>query len=75
MLGNRAYDRDSLRADLLSRAVTPVMPPRTNRRRPVHYDHDLNQLRNRIEPLVGRLKEPPGWRRATTKHPVASLEC
>jgi len=56
-LGDRAYDSDALRADLLLRGVLPVIPPRKSRKVPAPLDRDLYRERNKIERLVGRLKE------------------
>jgi transposase len=56
---DRAYDTDALRAQLAA-APTPkqaVIPPRANRRVPYAYDKERYRQRNRVERLVGRLKQ------------------
>jgi transposase len=56
---DRAYDTDALRT-LLAAAPTPkqaVIPPRANRRVPYAYNKDCYRQRNRVERLVGRLKQ------------------
>ena len=56
---DRAYDTDALRAELAA-APTPkqaVIPPRANRRVQYAYDQDRYRQRNRVERLVGRLKQ------------------
>jgi transposase len=56
---DRAYDTDALRAELAA-APTPkqaVIPPRANRRVQYAYDPERYRQRNRIERLVGRLKQ------------------
>jgi transposase len=59
LCADRAYDSDSLRAELAA-APTPkqaVIPPRANRRVPYAYDQERYRQRNRVERLVGRLKQ------------------
>src|SRR5690242_8639963 len=56
---DRAYDTDALRAELAT-APAPkeaVIPPRANRRVPFAYDRARYRQRNRVERLVGRLKQ------------------
>jgi transposase len=56
---DRADDNDSLRAALAG-APTPkqaVIPPRAHRRVQYAYDQDRYRQRNRVERLVGRLKQ------------------
>jgi transposase len=56
---DRAYDTDALRAQLAA-APAPkqaVIPSRANRRVPYAYDQERYRQRNRIERLVGRLKQ------------------
>ena len=56
---DRAYDTDALRAELAA-APTPkqaVIPPRANRRVQYAYDPERYRQRNRVERLVGRLKQ------------------
>ena len=43
--------------------MTPVVPPRVNRKYPRDLDSDICKLRNRAERLFGRLKR---WRRIYT---------
>ena len=38
-LGDKGYDRDAIRADLTKRGIEPVIPPRSNRKTPIEYDH------------------------------------
>ena len=59
LCADRAYDSDSLRAELAA-APTPkqaVIPPRANRRVQYAYDQERYRQRNRVERLVGRLKQ------------------
>ncbi len=56
LIGDRGYDADWLRQELLLRGVLPVIPPNPMRKEPVALDRDLYRLRNRVERLVNRLK-------------------
>ena len=59
LCADRAYDSDALRAALAA-APTPkeaVIPPRANRRVQYTYDKARYRQRNRVERLVGRLKQ------------------
>ena len=59
LCADRAYDSDALRAELAA-APTPkeaVIPPRANRRVSYAYDQERYRQRNRVERLVGRLKQ------------------
>jgi transposase len=59
-LGDKGYDRDAIRADLTKRGIEPVIPPRSNRKTPIEYDHEAYKRRNLIERCVNRLK-PLSW--------------
>jgi transposase len=56
---DRAYDSDALRAQLAAAPVPKeaVIPPRANRRVQYPYDPERYRQRNRVERLVGRLKQ------------------
>ena len=59
MCADRAYDTDALRAELAAAPVPKqaVIPPRANRRVQYAYDKEGYRQRNRVERLVGRLKQ------------------
>jgi transposase len=57
LVGDRGYDADKLRADLLTRGILPVIPAKRGRREPAAHDATIYRLRNRIERLIGRLKQ------------------
>jgi transposase len=59
-LGDKGYDSDAIRADLTKRGVEPVIPPRSNRKTPIEYDHEAYKRRNLVERCVNRLK-PLSW--------------
>jgi hypothetical protein len=41
LLGDKGYDSDAIRDDLTKRGIEPVIPPRSNRKTPIEYDHAL----------------------------------
>lgn len=61
VLGDRGYDADWFREDLMEKGITSCIPERTSRDYPVRYD----ERRNRIEILFERLKD---WRRVAIRH-------
>lgn len=40
LLADRAFDADWLRNDLLARDITPVIPPKSNRKFPAEFDKE-----------------------------------
>jgi transposase len=63
LLGARGYDADWFRDALQEKGITPCIPGRTSRTKPVKYDKRRYRSRNRIEIMFGRLKD---WRRVAT---------
>jgi transposase len=57
LIGDMGYDADWVREELLLRGVLPVIPPNPVRKEPAPLDRELYRLRNRVERLVGRLKQ------------------
>ena len=57
LLANRAFDADWLRNDLQDRGITPVIPPKSNRRVPAEFDKQTYKWRHLIENDFGKLKE------------------
>ncbi len=55
-LADKAYDADSLIQALEHRAITPVIPPKTNRREPRKCDFALYRERNLVERFFNKLK-------------------
>jgi hypothetical protein len=49
MTCHKGYDSDAIRDDLTKRGIEPVIPPRSNRKTPIEYDHEAYQRRNLIE--------------------------
>lgn len=60
LLADRAFDADWLRASLAERAITPVIPPKSNRRFPATFDKETYKWRHLIENYFGKLKENRG---------------
>jgi|TARA_R100000935_G_scaffold57753_1_gene92454 transposase len=61
LLGDRGYDADWFREALVDKGITPCIPGRKLRDKPVKYD----KRRSRIEIMCGRLKD---WRRIATRY-------
>src|SRR6266480_6318175 len=56
LLGDKAYDGDSLIDTLAQRGITPVIPPKANRKVPRTCDFALYCERNLIERFFNKLK-------------------
>jgi len=65
LLGDRGHDADWFREALVDKKITPCIPGRTSRDKPVKYDKRRYRKRNRIEIMFGRLKD---WRRVATRY-------
>jgi len=65
LLADRGYDADWFRDALKDKGITPCIPGRKSRERPVKYDKRRYRRRNRIEIMFGRLKD---WRRVATRY-------
>ena len=64
-----------LRADLTKRGIEPVIPPRSNRKTPIEYDHEAYKRRNLIERCVNRLTPFRRMQRVTKKPPEPTFQC
>lgn len=60
LLADRAFDADWLRSALDERAISPVIPPKSNRRFPADFDKETYKWRHLIENFFGKLKENRG---------------
>jgi transposase len=56
VLGDKAYDADSLIDKLTERGITPVIPPKANRKTKRECDFALYCERNLIERFFNKLK-------------------
>ena len=55
-LADKAYDADALIQTLHARRITPVIPPKANRRQPRQTDFALYRERNLVERFFNKLK-------------------
>lgn len=60
LLADKAFDADWLRNALLDRGITPVIPPKSNRKLPAEFDKETYKWRHLIENYFGKLKENRG---------------
>jgi transposase len=56
LIADKAYDADALIDTLTRRAITPVMPPKANRKTPRDCDFSLYCERNLVERFFNKLK-------------------
>ena len=56
-LADKGYDFDALVATLQERGITPVIPPKANRREPRKTDFALYRERNLVERFFCNLKQ------------------
>jgi transposase len=56
LIGDKAYDADLLIDTLNRRKITPVIPPKANRKIPRHCDFALYCERNLVERFFNKLK-------------------
>ena len=56
-LADKGYDSDALVASLEERGITPVIPPKANRREPRKTDFALYRERNLVERFFCNLKQ------------------
>jgi putative transposase len=65
LIGDKAYDSASLRQWLKDRGTKPVVPNKSNRKQPFHFDRASYRQRHRIENAFCRLKD---FRRIATRY-------
>lgn len=65
LLMDRAYEGDETRDLALKLGYIPVVPPKSNRKKPWDYDKELYKQRNQVERLFRRLKR---FRRIFTRY-------
>ena len=56
LIGDKAYDADLLIDALRERAITPVIPPKANRKVPRECDFVLYRERNLVERFFSKIK-------------------
>jgi transposase len=65
VVGDKGFDGDPQRHACLDRGVLPQVPNRANRIDPWPFDREVYRERNRVERLIGKLKQ---FRRAATRY-------
>lgn len=70
LLADKGYDWDYFRESPLIRRILPIIPPRSNRKVPVHPDYRRYRDRNRFERMFGKLKQK---RRIATRYHKTTL--
>ncbi len=65
LIADRRHDADWFREALKDKVTRPCILGRKSRGKPIKQDKRGNKRRNRIENMVGRLKD---WRRVATRH-------
>jgi transposase len=65
VIGDKAYDSDAFRDEIVSAGGVAVIPPRESRTDPRPYDEELYKRRNIIERFFHRLKQ---YRRVATRY-------
>lgn len=56
VIGDRGYDADDFRQFLLEQGMTPVIPPRGNRKQPAAYDDWQYRERHLVECFMNKIK-------------------
>ena len=64
-MGDQGYDRDKIRKMLSQQGITPCIPPRHCRKKPVHCSKRLYRKGHKIENLFSRQKD---WQRIATRY-------
>jgi transposase len=62
---DKAYDSNHIREKLRENDITPVIPPKSNRKEAIDYDKDQYKLREKVERFFNRLKQ---FRRIATRY-------
>ena len=56
-LGDRAFDADWLRQMLENKGITPIIPPKSNRKFPADFDKHAYKARHLVENYFQKIKE------------------
>ena len=65
MLADRGYDANWFRKGLEEKGISPCIPSRKNRKKPIPHDEERYKSRHKVEIMFGRLKD---WRRVATRY-------
>ena len=64
-VADKAFDSDAIRSELRDRSIEAVIPPTASRSQVIPYNRRAYRRRNRVERLVGKLKQ---FRRIATRY-------
>ncbi len=70
LIADKGYDSGAFRQNLLRHGITPVIPPRSNRKNPSDYDKHIYKERNLIERCFNKLKN---FRRIATRYDKTAI--
>ena len=56
VLADKGYDSQGFRQHILEHGMTPVIPPRSNRKQPCDYDAHLYRERHLVECFINKIK-------------------
>ena len=56
VIADKGYDSQEFRQHILDRGMSPVIPPRSNRKKPQVYDAHLYQERHLVECFINKIK-------------------
>jgi len=65
LLANKGYDSNAILRQALSQGMTPVIPPKKNRKEQRAYDREIYKLRHLVENAFLHLKR---WRGIATSY-------
>ena len=65
LLADKAYDTNEFREAASARGTNPVIPPKSNRKKPRDYDQELYKLWHLVENAFLHLKQ---WRAVATRY-------
>ena len=65
LLADKGYDSNAILEQAQNQGMTPVIPPKKNRKIQRHYDKDLYKLRHLVEKVFLPLKR---WRGIVTRY-------
>ena len=73
VLADKGYDSQGFRQHILERGMTPVIPPRSNRKQPCDYDLHLYRERHLVECCINKIKHYRRILRSWTPDTLASF--
>ena len=56
VIADKGYDSQEFRQHILDRGMSPVIPPRSNRKKPQAYDAHLYRERHLVECFINKIK-------------------